>query len=141
VNRFDNLGKALRLLRKQQGLQQNQLAVRAGVTSSKLSNYETGQRQPTLDSLGRLVDALGLELADLEAALDRVNRRPRRGGRDGRPHDHRALMEQAAAHFLGLSEPLAPEVAELVERLIEGFRTDLRALIVGVLAARSRPEV
>ncbi len=52
----------LRQARKQAGLSQVDLASRAGVTQSVISAYESGQRQPSLPTLARLIDAAGFEM-------------------------------------------------------------------------------
>ncbi len=53
----------LRRARKQAGLSQADLAPRAGVTQSVISAHESGQRQPSVLALARLVGAAGFELA------------------------------------------------------------------------------
>ena len=55
-------GALLRQARKRAGLSQVDLASRAGVTQSVISAYESGQRQPSLPALARLIDAAGFEL-------------------------------------------------------------------------------
>ena len=52
----------LRQARKRAGLSQVDLASRARVTQSVISAYESGQRQPSLPALTRLIDAAGFEL-------------------------------------------------------------------------------
>lgn len=55
-------GSLLRAARHRRGLTQAELASRAGVTQSVVSTYESGNRQPSLPMLMRLVEAAGLEL-------------------------------------------------------------------------------
>lgn len=55
-------GALLRDARRRSGLTQAELALRAGVTQSVISAYESGARQPSLPTLTRLVAATGLEL-------------------------------------------------------------------------------
>jgi transcriptional regulator with XRE-family HTH domain len=55
-------GTLLHRARKRAGLSQVNLADRAGVTQSVISAYESGQRQPSLPALARLIDAAGFEL-------------------------------------------------------------------------------
>ena len=74
------LGPALRMLRRRSGLQQRQLADRAGFTRPQLSGYERGHHFPSLPSLWRHLDALGATLADLERAMHQradLDREPR----------------------------------------------------------------
>jgi transcriptional regulator with XRE-family HTH domain len=56
-------GALLRRARKQADLSQADLAARAGVTQSVISAYESGQRQPSVPALARLVGPAGFELA------------------------------------------------------------------------------
>ena len=55
-------GNAIRQARHRAGLTQTQLAVRAGVTQSVISAYESGHRQPAVPTLAALVRATGYEL-------------------------------------------------------------------------------
>jgi uncharacterized protein len=56
-------GDLLRRARKRARLSQVDLAAQAGVTQSVISAYESGQRQPSVPVLARLIDAAGFELA------------------------------------------------------------------------------
>jgi len=79
-------------------LSQVELAMRAGVTQSVISAYESGHRQPAIPALAALVDAAGYELV-----MD-VRRQPRRLGRLSGPVGRRVrrrrhdLIAAAAAH-------------------------------------------
>jgi predicted nucleotidyltransferase/DNA-binding XRE family transcriptional regulator len=91
-------GALLRRARKGAGLSQQELAMRAGVTQSVISAYESGYRQPAVPTLAALVDAAGYELVlDLRQQPGRlsklsgpVGRRVRRRRED--------LIAAAAAH-------------------------------------------
>src|ERR1700709_141250 len=61
---FQNLGKALALVRELRGKTQAQVARAAGVGKSQLSKYENGKELPKLDSLEKLLDALGVSAFD-----------------------------------------------------------------------------
>jgi len=52
----------LQLARLKAGLTQRELAERAGVPPTMISAYERGKRQPTLDTLLRLLKAAGFDL-------------------------------------------------------------------------------
>ena len=88
----------LRPARMQAGLSQMELAMRAGVTQSVISAYESGHRQPAIPALAALVDAAGYELV-----MD-LRRQPRRLGRLSGPVGRRVrrrrhdLIAAAAAH-------------------------------------------
>ncbi|MGD0454494.1 MAG: helix-turn-helix transcriptional regulator [Solirubrobacteraceae bacterium] len=70
------VGRALRELRKQAGLTQEQVAERMGTSSTYLSRLEAGQRDIRLSTVLRLLDALGSDLHQFADAID---------GRDSRP--------------------------------------------------------
>ena len=57
------IGPALKQLRAAQGLSLRQLAERAGVTASYLSAVERGKISPTIALLGKVLAALGTDLA------------------------------------------------------------------------------
>lgn len=57
---FRNLGKALSLLRELRGKSQVAIAREAGVGKSQISKYEKGRELPKLDSLARILEALGV---------------------------------------------------------------------------------
>jgi uncharacterized protein len=88
----------LREARRRAGLSQTELAVRAAVTQSVISTYETGRRALALYMLAALVDASGYELTvglrrqppRLRRLSGPVGRRVRRLRRD--------LVAAAAAH-------------------------------------------
>lgn len=52
-------GALLREARSRAGFSQSELARRAGVPQSVISEYEAGKRQPAVPTLARLVDATG----------------------------------------------------------------------------------
>jgi uncharacterized protein len=88
----------LRQARKRAGLSQVDLAARAGVTQSVISAYESGQRQPSLPALARLVDAADLELTmGLRRPPGRLRRLSGPVGRRVRRH-RRDLVAVAAEH-------------------------------------------
>ena len=91
-------GSLLRQARRRAGLSQVELATRAGVTQSVISAYESGQRQPSIPALARLIEAAGFELTlgvrrppgRLRRLSGPVGRRVRRRRQD--------LIAAAAAH-------------------------------------------
>lgn len=70
---FKDLGKALRWVRTRQDRKQYEIAEAAGITKAMLSAYETGKQNPSIETLEKILDALGADLHDLAEAL-RVNR-------------------------------------------------------------------
>jgi predicted nucleotidyltransferase/DNA-binding XRE family transcriptional regulator len=91
-------GALLRQARKRASLSQVDLASRAGVTQSVISAYESGQRQPSLPALARLVDAAGFELTlGLRRSPGRLRRLSGPVGHRVRRH-RKDLVAVAAAH-------------------------------------------
>jgi hypothetical protein len=91
-------GTLLRQARKRADLSQVDLAARAGVTQSVISAYESGQRQPSIPALTRLVDAAGFELTlGLRKPPGRLRRLSGPVGRHVRRH-RKDLVATAAAH-------------------------------------------
>ncbi len=56
------LGRSVRTLREAKGLNQTELADRAGMTQSAVARFESGGTVPTLPVLERLARALEVEL-------------------------------------------------------------------------------
>jgi transcriptional regulator with XRE-family HTH domain len=55
-------GELMRQIRRESGLKQIELARRSGISSSVLSAYEHGGRQPAVSAMARIARAAGLEL-------------------------------------------------------------------------------
>ena len=140
--RFDNVGKAILLLREKQNKNQKELAAEAGITGAMLSNYETGVKKPSLDSLGKVIDALGLYLGKLDDALDMVNDRDyRRGQLPGREPATGAPEGVDLPRFLGAEGELPPELELGFAEMVRGFqrvaRHVYRAMVAGLRRGRS----
>src|SRR5262245_66308122 len=59
------LGARIKALRSERSLQQRQLAEKAGLSPSMLSQIESGRLTPSLPTLGKLAGALGVAIASL----------------------------------------------------------------------------
>jgi len=66
---FADLGPTLRRLRRLRGLSQREIAQAAGVTRSMVSSYEQGRTLPAVETLDRLLAALGASLTELDRFL------------------------------------------------------------------------
>ena len=64
----------IREARARRGLSQAEVAARAGTSQATISAYETGRKQPSLDTLGRLLATMGLELRIEERSPRRPSR-------------------------------------------------------------------
>ncbi|HWN55677.1 MAG TPA: XRE family transcriptional regulator [Methylomirabilota bacterium] len=60
-----SLGGRIKSLRAERRLQQRQLAEKAGMTPSMVSQIESGRLTPSLPTLGKLAAALGVPIASL----------------------------------------------------------------------------
>jgi len=69
-----NLGLALIVLRGLRGWSQAAVAREARIGKSQLSKYETGSELPKLDSLAKVLTALGVTLSDLAFVLELLDR-------------------------------------------------------------------
>jgi transcriptional regulator with XRE-family HTH domain len=70
---FENIGKALAILRQERGLSQEQLAKRCRIGRSQVSKYEAGKELMRLDTLEKVLRVLNVEadqLFGLMASLD-----------------------------------------------------------------------
>ena len=76
---FANLGPALARLRSHRGQSQAAVARAAGIGKSQLSKYESGKELPKMESLERVLAALGLGQLDFFYTLLLVDRGEDRG--------------------------------------------------------------
>ena len=92
-----DVGKRLRLLRKQYGFSQRELAKQAGVTNGTISQIELGRASPSVGSLKRILDCMGVSLA----AFFTQDIKP--VGQVFYPHDELPDLgnEQIALHLVG----------------------------------------
>lgn len=73
------VGLNLQRIRRDKGLSQEELAHRARVHQTYLSGVEGGKRNPSIDVLGRVVAALGVDIEEL------FRRRAPKDGSSGAP--------------------------------------------------------
>lgn len=95
----------IREIREAQGLQQKVLAKNLGIKPNRLSQYETGAREPDLGTLDRIATELGVSVDDL-MGRDEVQKKPT-------PIEGGGLSE-AAQRFMPLVDRLTPEQQELL---------------------------
>jgi transcriptional regulator with XRE-family HTH domain len=77
---FAEIGAAIRLLRLEAGLSQEELALKAKITSAEVSRLENGKRNPKWETMERLADALGVPtwwLVHVKETLKGLRRPPR----------------------------------------------------------------
>ena len=66
------LGQALRSLRMDAGLSQEQLGLESGVQRNFISLIETGQNQPTITTIFKLAAALNVKPSKLVAIAEKL---------------------------------------------------------------------
>lgn len=59
------VGRSLKALRRERSLSQEALAAAAEVHQTYLSDLENGKRNPSIDILARLADALNVDVTEL----------------------------------------------------------------------------
>src|SRR5262245_50842438 len=72
-------GRRLRELRDAVGLNQAELAERAGVVPANISRWESGDREPLVSQVRKLADALGVPAEELLKPPTSTPEAPRRG--------------------------------------------------------------
>ena len=144
MSRFTNIGKALRFLCEQRGWSQKDLAQATHITGAMLSNYETNEKKPSIDSLGKVLDALGLYLGKFDDALDVVNERPLRCGPLGAADAATAGLpgggegEIDVGAFIGAEGKLPADLAEGFVEMVKGFRRVARYMYRSIIDSRRR---
>lgn len=59
------IGERIRLARKDKGLSQKALAVKANLSTTAIQNYEYGKYKPKVEQVERIANALGVTAVDL----------------------------------------------------------------------------
>jgi transcriptional regulator with XRE-family HTH domain len=133
TGQFENLGRALGLLRELRGLSQAALARRAGVGKSQISKYEGGRELPKLGSLERLLEILDVRqdaffsiIAMLDGLHEHVSAKP------GAP-----LVTLTVVPSLRSVSPLDEAFAAAFQTLLALHRSVLEILVNGVVPAGS----
>lgn len=119
---FKDLGAALVELRMDRRRNQREVAEAAGITKAMLSSYENDRTSPNVETLGRVLDALGAGPAELSRALRAARAGP---GPPRRPGEFQ----------------FGPEERELVAELLERTAEVLdRVLIPWLRSSGERPD-
>lgn len=59
------IGNNIKLYRKQKGLTQKQLAEKIGSTDSAITRYESNSREPSIETITKIAEALGVPISKL----------------------------------------------------------------------------
>ena len=68
----EQVGNRIRALRKQRGLSQEKLALKAGIDRTYLAGIETGKRNATLLSLEKVAIALDISMRDFSTSKKKL---------------------------------------------------------------------
>jgi DNA-binding XRE family transcriptional regulator len=72
---ISNVARLLRETRQQRGISKNILSQRAGLSRQTITFIEEQQRKPTLDTLLRISEVLGVDIEDIIGQARRVAKR------------------------------------------------------------------
>lgn len=101
------VGPRLRLLRKQRGMTQSELARQIGIQQSDLSRMEKGEYRVSLDNLFRILAVFGMDVAEFFA------------GTTPAPEPERLPLSHEDMQALQLLRRLSPEARREVQEFIE----------------------
>lgn len=119
---FGKLGSALRRLRGARS--QAEVATAAGVSPGSISRYESGKKRPSLATLALILDAVGADLIDLQAALSETEG----GGRAQPPGSLSGGAEEVGPELLGRLDRVVDDVSrELIAEAVERIAKEVRA--------------
>ena len=142
---FDNLGTTLVLVRQLRRKSQGAVAREAGIGKSQLSKYETGKELPKLDSLARVLGALGIGHFEFFYTLHFIDQRvlapgagvgPGPAERAAGGPDARLFALAMPAHHPALSESTDAAFSQLLADLLTLYRQVLEQLLAGGSAPR-----
>jgi transcriptional regulator with XRE-family HTH domain len=130
---FESLGITLRVLRELSGCSQAELARKAQIGKSQLSKYETGKELPRLESLGKVIAALGatpLVIFYVSSVLGRATQLS--GGLRAE------ILEQGAEMFLQDRE--SRQYREVFDCFLALFESAAEARVLAALPKTKREE-
>ena len=122
-----HIGHAIRILRIQRKLTQEQLALEADIATSNVSRIEKGQRQPSQKLLVKLAAALNTTPSQLYAACEQ----PAIPDGQGSDINKAGLTEQT-------SQLLLTSEAQVLLKLFHELNSDNKALLLEQLKALHR---
>ena len=74
------VGRNIQTAREQAGYTQDALSERMGITPNHLSAIERGERKPTLETLYRIANALGVNMSDIVREMEVQLAKRKEGG-------------------------------------------------------------
>ncbi|KUM55196.1 helix-turn-helix domain-containing protein [Rheinheimera sp. EpRS3] len=122
-----HIGHAIRILRIQRKLTQEQLALEADIATSNVSRIEKGQRQPSQRLLVKLATALNTTPSQLYAACEHPNL-----------PDGQLCDTNKAGLTVQTSQLLLTSEAQILLKLFHELNSDNKALLLEQLKALHR---
>lgn len=77
-----NVGKRVKMLRMEKGLSQKHVVEKTGMSQSHYSRFESGEGNVSLSYLLRIVEAIGVTMADVTESVDITNDRTYKAPQD-----------------------------------------------------------
>lgn len=109
-NPYQQIGKRVRVIRRQVGLTQSQLAEKADFSDNYIGLIERGEGQPTIQAINQIANALGVSLGELFL-------------RDGEDMDGKHVLKELR-QLLKRREPKdAQLILSISKRIFECFPT------------------
>ncbi len=65
INEIIQVGNRIRKFRSEKGMTQKEMSELTGIPYSTYSNYENNNREPSIEQLGKIADALDISIAEL----------------------------------------------------------------------------
>ena len=135
--RPDAIGGAIRALREARGMRQGDLAKRTGMSAAQVCRIEKDRHAPSVRTLRRIADALGVPLADLAAGeASPANAAPVRASAPRPPEESDFLSAEEAPVAYGATrddgffESLRPVGAVSPADLPAAARSQVRRLVL-----------
>ena len=97
---MSSIGKNLKRLREASGMTQLDLAKRLDYTKQTISNYETGRREPDIETVGKIAGALNVSIESIIADED-----------ENKP--------DIFSGSSGVPEPFSQKITEMIESEIQ----------------------
>jgi len=117
---FAHIGATIKMLRTRAGMLQGDLADVSRLTKQQISKYERGIQRPNLDSLEKLMNALGINRLELDQALSEVERAAVAAGeREEEAEEEERRREARQRAVQGLGEAIDELVRQAVEDVLK----------------------
>ena len=110
------IGEQIRNIRKRRGMTQEALADRSGLSFSYISDVERGTRNISLDSLGRIVEALGTTPAQMFADMNELLVKTESDAARGKLETLQALLMNRSATEVDFIISVAKEFIRTVDQ-------------------------